>query len=400
MDEINNDDILLEAKARAEKIIAKAKQERDIILSETGSLADIKRRIERYCLAEEDYSLERKHAEDFEDVSSYKWALKENRKQQDELRILPGGATNYEDNPAIMTFGLASACDVATDYFELLFDGIAKKVFTNGLYRSKNEMIVSQKFIESMMLLAANMKFKDEYMILKMEELEFHYKIALAKERYSEYKKEQAERKREEIRAQKEFERELKRAKKDEEAAQEALCRARQLADIEMEGTKERARLEGKIATLEAALQDARSRAERAKSMAQQTRCGYVYVISNIGSFGKGVYKIGMTRRIDPMERVTELGDASVPFPFDVHAMIYSEDAPSLETALHKAFEDRKLNMVNGRKEFFSVSLEEIKDQVANSGIDAEFVEEPLAQQWRDSQMFVEKSRYKELCEV
>ena len=81
-------------------------------------------------------------------------------------------------------------------------------------------------------------------------------------------------------------------------------------------------------------------------------RAGYVYIISNIGAFGKDIYKIGMTRRLDPQDRVDELGDASVPFNFDVHAMIFSDDAPALEAALHRAFEDRKLNMVNQRREF------------------------------------------------
>lgn len=400
MNEINAHNIITEAKARAEEIIAEARQERELLLAGIGSLADVKRSIEKYCLKEEDYSYMREVAERYNDVSLYKCTLKDNLKQQEELKEFPGNATVYEQNPTIKAFGLALVCKLATDYFELLFEGLAKNVLVNGIESSKYELIRLQEFVELRMNIATKMKFKDEYMILKMEELEIRYKIALEKQRYNEYKKEEAERKREEIRAQKEYERELKRAQKDEESTQEALRRARQLADVEREGSKERARLESRIASLEAALEDARSRAERAKSMAQQTRCGYVYVISNIGSFGEGVYKIGMTRRLDPMERVTELGDASVPFPFDVHAMIYSEDAPALETALHRAFENRKLNMINGRKEFFSVSLAEIKDQVAASGIDAEFVEEPLAQQWRDSQMFAERCRNKELCEV
>lgn len=89
-----------------------------------------------------------------------------------------------------------------------------------------------------------------------------------------------------------------------------------------------------------------------------------IYIISNIGSFGEGIYKIGMTRRLDPQDRVDELGDASVPFKFDVHAMIFSDDAPALEAALHRAFDSRKVNMVNNRKEFFRVTLDEIEDVV------------------------------------
>lgn len=117
-------------------------------------------------------------------------------------------------------------------------------------------------------------------------------------------------------------------------------------------------------------------------------RAGYVYIISNIGSFGENIYKIGMTRRLDTMDRVDELGDASVPFRFDVHAMIFSDDAPALEAALHRAFDDRKVNMVNTRREFFHVTLEEIEEVVRkNYDKTVEFTKLPNAEQYRESQM-------------
>ena len=92
--------------------------------------------------------------------------------------------------------------------------------------------------------------------------------------------------------------------------------------------------LENKLSDIDRALADIDYRQAN-------MRAGYVYIISNVGSFGENIYKIGMTRRLDPQERVDELGDASVPFKFDVHAMIFSDDAPALEAALHRAFEDR-----------------------------------------------------------
>ena len=147
------------------------------------------------------------------------------------------------------------------------------------------------------------------------------------------------------------------------------------------------ARLKDYIERLQMAVKEAQQRHERALSMAQQTRAGYVYVISNIGSFGEGVYKIGMTRRIEPMERVVELGDASVPFPFDVHAMIWSEDAPTLEAELHRTFDDRKVNAINGRKEFFRVTLDEVRTVLSRMGVDAVIVDYPAAVQYRDSLM-------------
>jgi hypothetical protein len=113
---------------------------------------------------------------------------------------------------------------------------------------------------------------------------------------------------------------------------------------------------------------------------------GYVYIISNIGSFGENVYKIGMTRRLNPMERIDELGDASVPFKFDVHALIFSDDAPSLETALHHAFENNKVNMVNARREFYRVTLDKIEDVVkSNYDKTVEFIKIPQEEQYRES---------------
>lgn len=122
-------------------------------------------------------------------------------------------------------------------------------------------------------------------------------------------------------------------------------------------------------------------------------RAGYVYIISNIGSFGENVFKIGMTRRLDPLDRVRELGDASVPFQFDVHALIFSEDAPSLENAIHKALENKKVNMKNSRKEFFNVTIEEIEKIVKeNFSKTVEFIYKPEAEQYNQS-LLIKKSK-------
>ena len=122
----------------------------------------------------------------------------------------------------------------------------------------------------------------------------------------------------------------------------------------------------------------------------QNTRAGYVYVISNIGSFGEDVYKIGVTRRFDPVERVDELGDASVPFDFDIHATIFSDNAPALENALHKAFAHRRLNRVNMRREFFRVKLDEIETVVRNNfGKPFEVTRVAEAAQFRQSQLLI-----------
>jgi hypothetical protein len=127
---------------------------------------------------------------------------------------------------------------------------------------------------------------------------------------------------------------------------------------------------------------------ERRKSMAEMTKAGHVYVISNLGSFGDGVFKVGMTRRLIPEERVKELGDASVPFPFDIHLLIATENAPALESTLHEALWKRRLNLVNDRREFFRADLNEIKELVDKHGgsVAYEFKEAAEASQWRESE--------------
>ena len=140
------------------------------------------------------------------------------------------------------------------------------------------------------------------------------------------------------------------------------------------------------LAEFERQLAEAHEKNQRAISQAQLTRSGHVYVISNVGSFGQGVYKIGLTRRLEPMDRVKELGDASVPFTFDVHAMIYSADAPALENQLHQLFDAHRVNKVNTRKEFFRVPLARIEAAVhQHCDDDVEFVHIAEAEDYRKS---------------
>ena len=218
------------------------------------------------------------------------------------------------------------------------------------------------------------------YLLLKLTELS----IIIERQKYVEEEEEKRRKLREEQKALKELKKEKDRAEKDEQKARESIEKSR----VAMQNAKTKLQLEKyrkQIEELEIALQRAIERKERAISMAQQTRCGYVYVISNIGSFAKDIYKIGMTRRIDPMERVRELSNASVPFPFDVHTMIYTDDAPGLESHLHKVFDLQRVNVVNWRKEYFQVPLTEIRRVVEESGIHCEWVEVPEALQYHNS---------------
>jgi len=144
--------------------------------------------------------------------------------------------------------------------------------------------------------------------------------------------------------------------------------------------------LNEKINDLESKLREAEDRAERAISMAQLTKRGHIYIISNIGSFGEGIYKIGMTRRLDPIDRVDELGDASVPFKFDIHAIIKSDNAPELEKQLHNHFSESRVNKINLRREYFKVSLDEIEDYLKeNFQGEYDLILLPKAKEYRET---------------
>jgi hypothetical protein len=190
---------------------------------------------------------------------------------------------------------------------------------------------------------------------------------------------------REQIREEQQREREIAAA---EEAARQAEQeRAAVAAALERALAQAHGQHAAEVDKLRAQLAEAEAKAKRAISNAQRTKVGSVYVISNIGSFGEGVYKIGMSRRLDPMDRVKELGDASVPFPFDVHMMIRCDDAPALENALHKEFHHRRLNRMNLRKEFFRVSVDEIAAAVERHHGKVEYTADAEAIEFRNGLM-------------
>jgi hypothetical protein len=191
---------------------------------------------------------------------------------------------------------------------------------------------------------------------------------------------------REEEKARAEIERAQARAEAEEAEHQKALDKARADLAAATATDKQHAKLEGLIAKLETELADAIDRKAKAIARAQLTRSGHVYVLSNIGSFGAGIYKIGLTRRLDPYQRVDELGDASVPFGFDVHAIIYSEDAPALEAALHREFAQRRVNLVNLRKEYFRVTLDEVGAALERHHGLVSLVLSAEAEEWRKTQ--------------
>lgn len=187
---------------------------------------------------------------------------------------------------------------------------------------------------------------------------------------------------REEQRLEREIEGELQKLERERAAITAALEKA--LAEAKDEQSEEIERLRERLAETE-------TNTQRTKVRAEMTKSGHVYVISNIGSFGEGVFKVGMTRRLDPQDRIKELGDASVPFPFDVHMMISSDDAPSLENVLHRELQKRRLNKINPRKEFFKTDIEAIRAIVKNNAAEVEYIADAGALEYRESMTISEE---------
>ncbi|MBF4162226.1 DUF4041 domain-containing protein [Nocardioides acrostichi] len=221
-----------------------------------------------------------------------------------------------------------------------------------------------------------SIRITDEYHRLRVEEVrltaDYHAKVAEEREA----QREAREREREDQRAQQEYERERERLHRERAQVERAL-------DVALSGTADQAAVEQLRQRL-AAVDD---ELEEAAVRAANSRLGFVYVISNIGAFGEKIVKIGMTRRREPMDRVRELGDASVPFLFDVHALIFSEDALGLEARLHAAFAHRRVNRVNLRREFFYVTPSEVRAELTKLKNEhlLDFTDTPLADEWRRS---------------
>ena len=334
---------------------------------------------------------------DFASSEEYKEKLEEIRSQQKEMIRNKTAATCStkctvdgseakgrkvtNDNIKMLLRCFNTDCENAID--RVKYNNIeSMRARINKSYESLNKLGISNKITISPV-----------YLRLKLDELSLAIEYAIKKQD----EKEEQKRIRQEMREQAKLEKELEEARKNIDKEKKHYSNALDKLNSQLEGDlsddqkndllEKKAEIEGQLSNLQKALDDVDYREANQKA-------GYVYIISNIGAFGENVYKIGMTRRLDPMERVDELGDASVPFNFDVHAMIFSEDAPKLEAALHRAFEDRKLNMVNTRREFFHVTLDEIESVVkANYDKTVEFIKIPPAEQYRQSLAMLEENK-------
>lgn len=327
---------------------------------------------------------------DFATSDEYKNKLKEIRDLQKEM-IKEKTAVSYFDG-WVVDGSKAKGKKMTNDNIKQIIrtfntecEAIIDKVKFNNIEAMKKRL---EKSFQDLNKMNTNNRvaLSSEFLATKILELNVAHEYQLKKQE----EKEEQKRIREELREQAKLQKELLEAKKnitkDIKHFNKALETVKQQLLTNELNDDDRRLLLQKQTSLEQQLNDLNKNLADVDYRQNNQKAGYVYIISNIGAFGENIYKIGMTRRLDPQDRVDELGDASVPFNFDVHAMIFTEDAPTLENALHKAFENNKVNMINSRREFFNVALEEIEQVVkANYDKTVDFKKTADAEQYRET---------------
>lgn len=323
---------------------------------------------------------------DFCNSEEYKEKLQNIRDQQKQL--IKNGYAVSGDKTWTVNGSQSQGNKMVADMQKLLLrafnsecDEVISKVKYNNIEASEKKIRTSCDAISKLGKMM-HIVITAPYFDLKIQELYLAFEYQQKKQEEKEALKEVRAEMREAAKLQKEIEEQRKKIEKEQthyQAAYQNVLKQLEESPDNTDLLDKKAEIEKNLTEIEKAIKDVDYREAN-------QRAGYVYVISNIGAFGENVYKIGMTRRLDPQDRIDELGDASVPFNFDVHAMIFSDDAPALESALHRAFESKKVNMINHRREFFNVTLDEIKEVVyKNYDKTVEFIDYPDAQQYRES---------------
>lgn len=309
-------------------------------------------------------------------------------RQNNKLMIISrqAGICEYMDDERRIT-----AVDFVIDAYNGKVDSILASV------KKDNFGILKQKMDDAFQLVNFNGKafrnarISDIYHQARLEELKWAVVAQELKAQEQEEQRQIREQIREEEKARREFEKAMKEAEKEEQTLKRLIEKAE--SQVARANEEQKLLFQQKLEELQNKLEQTEEKNQRAISMAQQTKTGNVYVISNIGSFGENVYKIGMTRRLDPLDRVRELGDASVPFEFDVHAMIYSEDAPALERQIHKQFLKKQVNKCNPRKEFFKLGLNDVKSYLESMDINCKWTMMAEAKQYNETLKLEEEMR-------
>lgn len=295
-----------------------------------------------------------------------------------------------KNSSAVRIFGDSSKKAFNTNTKQILrcfnseCDNILLNLSVKTIDSSRNKITKSFETLNKLFS-TEGVQIEQKLLQYKLDELNLIYTYELKKEQEREQQRAIKEQMIEEEKVSREIERQKAKIEKDQNQCSNEINRLMGYMQKSQNDAEKQLYID-KIKELEEKLKQLESEKASVLEREANARAGYVYVISNIGSFGENVYKIGMTRRLEPMDRVKELGSASVPFEFDVHAMIFSDDAPSLEAALHQKFEKRSVNRVNLRKEFFRVSLDEIEATVKeNYNNTVQFTRIPVAKEYNET---------------
>lgn len=349
-------------------------------LQEQLALAKEEDELQTYGLYEPHY--------DFETATAYKEKLDEIRAKQ--KQSIKNNSAAWGNNKLTYDGDLRKGQAIVKDNVKQIIrtfntecDGIIRKVKHSNMESSEKRI---KKSYETLNRLNERLgvKITPRYLDYKLQELHLAYEYEVKKQEEKELLAEAREREREEKKLRKKLEKEKNKFNRENDRINNELSDAE--AKLQAANDEEKARLEAEIAELKAALEKNNDEIEKIDKWEETPGAGYVYIISNIGSFGEDVFKIGVTRRDDPEERIRELSNASVPFKYDSHVFIFSEDAYNLESSLHERFDNKRVNKVNRRKEFFNITIDDVKKIVEeNKASVHSFVEQPEAEEYYDS---------------
>lgn len=320
------------------------------------------------------------------DTQSLRESVRDNRAEQLALIKKDAAVTKYgtftlfgskKDGEALV----ADYKKVFLRTFNAEFEDIRKKLRNSNTASSEEKLWRVSEQLENLGEVLA-VEVSQEYQRLKAQELD----IWVTELEDRQYEKEQRREQQKLLREQKkEFKKDDEELEAEIEISTAMLNKAKKRA-LELVGMTAED-VADELSSLEKEIAEHETRIEESMSEAQKTKAGYIYVISNVGSFGEGVLKIGMTRRLEPMDRVVELGDASVPYRFDVHTIAFVENAPELERTLHQKFAEHRVNKENERKEFFRVSVEDVRDAMESFDVDSEWYYDIEAQEYNESKL-------------
>lgn len=382
----------IEMEDERKSIIDSARKEEKKIMESVANLEDTKRNLEQEIISIED-TLEMesfglyKPRYDFASSLTYKAELEGIRNTQKQM-IKEKQATFFSDSWTV-DGSLAKGKKMTNDNIKQIlrsFNNECEAAITKVKY--SNLAQIEKRIMKSFEQLnkmneSVRVSIRPGYLDLKLQELNLAY----------EYERKKQEEK-EELRAQREQEREEKAFQKEIQSKKKIIDKdithyknmVKELEAKLKSATDDKFDIQQQIAQFEAKMTEKENEKEELNYRKAHAYAGYVYIISNIGAFGEDVFKIGVTRRLEPLERISELSSASVPFKFDVHALIFSHEAYQLENELHQHFNDFRINKVNNRKEFFKVPLSEIEKKLLEyKDVTIDFVKTPDAEEYRQS---------------